>query len=245
MPATSINKLDVAAVMKMPPTKALEYFQNLGIPIDAKFAEQALMRARARAFTVANINNAKVTDLLYQEILEAIKSGQTADAFLKRVKPALKEKGWLNDALPAYRLKQMMRSNMQTSFNAGRFQSQKASMDAQPWWVRIEIIDERTRPTHKAVHLVAARADDPFWNENYPPYLKGKFEHGCRARVAAMSERRFQAFIKNNDVKIIESTGNNASKSAFDNEDEIINDGIRSIESSEIQAALAKKLGRA
>ncbi|UNM95676.1 phage head morphogenesis protein [Ignatzschineria rhizosphaerae] len=242
MPTPSVSKVDVMAAMRMEPKKALEYFRNLGIPVDDKFATQALMRARSRAFTIANINSAKITDHIYKEILSTIEAGQTPDFFLKNIRESLKAKGWLSNDLPAYRLKQMMRSNMQTAFNAGRFQSQKANIDRQPWWIRIEVDDERTRPSHVAMHKVAARADDPFWDNNYPPFLDGEYEYGCRGRVRAVSDKRFQEMLKNDkDIKVIESNGSSG-QSVMDDEDQIKEDGIKQIDNTDIQDQLRKKL---
>lgn len=237
-----ISKLDMNAVMRMEPKRALEYFKNLGIPVDDGFAVQALMRARSRSFTIANINNAKITDHVYQEILATIEAGQTPDQFLKRIMPSLKEKGWAGNDLQPYRLKQMMRGNMQTAFNSGRFQAQKANSKSQPWWLRIEVIDDRTRHDHVLAHKVAARADDPYWNDNYPPYLDGEFQYGCRGRVRAVSDKRFQEMLKTDkEIKVIESNGSGG-QSMMDNEQQIKEDGIQQIETSVIQEQLRKKL---
>ncbi|WP_205124526.1 hypothetical protein, partial [Tsukamurella sputi] len=121
-------------------------------------------------------------------------------------------------------------------------QSQKANIDSQPWWIRLEVDDERRRSSHALVHKVAARADDPWWDKNYPPYLDGEYEYGCRGRVRAMSEKRFQELLKNDkDIKVIESTGA-SNKSVMDDEDKIKEDGIKQIETSVIQDQLRKKL---
>lgn len=242
MPTSSVNKLDIVAAMKMEPKRALEYFRSLGIAVDDKFATQALMRARSRAFTISSIQNAKVVDQVYQEILATIEAGQTPEYFLKRIKPELAKKGYYSTDVPAYRLKQMMRGNMQTAFNAGRFETQKANINNQPWWIRVEVIDERTRSSHVAVHKIAARADDPYWNNNYPPYLNGKFEYGCRGRVMAMSDKRFQAMLKSDpSIRVIESNGISTGSTMYDL-DMIKQDGIKQIDTTTIQEQLRKKL---
>ncbi|PWD89589.1 hypothetical protein DC081_09065 [Ignatzschineria cameli] len=243
MPTSNpVNKFNIAYALKLTPTRAIEYFKKLGVKVSDEFVEQALMRARQKAFTVSNIHNARIVDHIYQEILTAIEAGKPADAFIKEVRPTLKKMGLYSDDLPAYRLKQMMRGSMQTAFNAGRYQAQKANINNQPWWIRIEVIDERTRPSHVAVNKIAARADDPWWDNNYPPYLDGKFEYGCRGRVRAVSDRRFQEMLKNDPtIRVIES--NSASTTpAIDDDGSLIKDGIQQVKSSAIQEALREKL---
>lgn len=38
-----------------------------------------------------------------------------------------------------------------------------------PYWERLAVMDDRTRPVHRALHGVIKPADDPFWDEHYPP----------------------------------------------------------------------------
>lgn len=237
------NKVDINYALKQPPTKAIEYFKSLGMELNDEFVKQALIRAKAKAFTVSSINNAKVVDNLYKEILSNIENGFTPDAFIKRVKPMLVEKGLYGDALPAYRLKQMVRGSMQTAYNAGRYNAQISNISNQPYWMRVEVIDERTRPTHEAVHKVVARADDPYWDNNYPPYLNGKFEHGCRGRVWALSIRRLENMLKSDgEIKVIE-TGEARELALMDDNAEVAQEGIKSIDNAELREVLRGKLG--
>ncbi len=38
-----------------------------------------------------------------------------------------------------------------------------------PFWERLAVMDDWTRPAHRALHGVIMPADDPFWDEHYPP----------------------------------------------------------------------------
>jgi len=88
MPTSNpVNKFNIAYALKLTPTRAIEYFKKLGVKVSDEFVEQALMRARQKAFTVSNIHNARIVDHIYQEIVTAIEAGKPADAFIKEVRP--------------------------------------------------------------------------------------------------------------------------------------------------------------
>lgn len=236
------NKIDIAYALRLPPHRALEYLRSLGMKLDDKFAGQALMRAREKAFTVSAINNARVVDHLYQEIIGTLERGETPASFVARMKPSLAKMGYYSEDIPAYRLKQMVRGSMQTAYNAGRYNAQVTNIESQPWWIRIEIDDNRLRPTHDAVNYVTARADDAYWDNNYPPYLDGEMEWGCRGRVRAVSEKRLEALMKSNPRIRIISTGMNSKKNAINDDTQIKQDGINSIQNKMIQSILKGKL---
>lgn len=236
------NKIDIAYALKLPPLRAIEYFKSLGMQLDDKFVGQALMRAREKAFTVATISNARVVDHLYQEILGTLERGETPASFVARMKPSLAKMGYYSEDLPGYRLKQMIRGSMQTAYNAGRYNAQISNIDNQPYWMRVEIDDERTRPTHAAVNGVVARADDAWWDNNYPPYLGGKMQWGCRGRVRALSKKRLEAMMKANpNVKLI-NTGSTSNQSIMNDDGQIKSDGIASVQNDMIRSMLKGKL---
>ncbi|HSA07606.1 MAG TPA: phage minor head protein [Candidatus Gastranaerophilales bacterium] len=97
-----------------------------------------------------------------------------------------------------YRLKTIFRTNIQTSYMAGRYKEQAENTDNRPYWQYVAVMDKRTRPTHSMLNGRIFRFDDSFWDSFYPPN-----GWGCRCRVRALSEDN----IKERDLGIDSSQG--------------------------------------
>nr|BDD48259.1 phage head morphogenesis protein [bacterium] len=86
-----------------------------------------------------------------------------------------------------WRLKTIYRTNIQTSYMAGRYKTQVDNADNRPYWQYVAIIDRKTRPSHSRLNGRVFRHDDLFWNDFYPPN-----GWGCRCRVRALSENNIE-----------------------------------------------------
>lgn len=86
-----------------------------------------------------------------------------------------------------YRLKIIYRTNIQTSYMAGRYKTQIKNTDNHPYWQYVAVMDRRTRPSHSMLNGRVFKYDDPFWDDFYPPN-----GWGCRCRVRALSEDNIQ-----------------------------------------------------
>ena len=82
------------------------------------------------------------------------------------------------------RLDVIYRTNMQSAYNAGQYQTYMADVDNRPYWQYDAVGDNRTRPAHAAMDGLVYRYDDPFWATFYPPN-----GYRCRCSVMALSER--------------------------------------------------------
>jgi hypothetical protein len=56
------------------------------------------------------------------------------------------------------------------------------NVDSRPYWQRIEVMDSRTRPSHRRLNGLTFRYDDPYWTHFYPPDA-----YKCRGRVRTLS----------------------------------------------------------
>ncbi|KKP40296.1 MAG: phage Mu F virion morphogenesis protein [Candidatus Peregrinibacteria bacterium GW2011_GWC2_33_13] len=82
-----------------------------------------------------------------------------------------------------WRLKTIYRTNIQTSYMAGRYKEQINNTDNRSCWQYVAVMDRRTRPSHAQLNGKVFRYDDPFWDSFYPPN-----GWGCRCRVRALSD---------------------------------------------------------
>ena len=184
-------KVDLALAFKMPPREAVEYFRGKGYAITENW--QDLWRdAHARAFTVAKAGKLSVLGDIRGALDKALARGTTEAEFVKTLKPRLQERGWWGRRADGRmlgsprRLKTIFRTNMMSSYNAGRWREQerraKLGAGARPYLQYVAVLDGRTRDSHRALHGKVFPVDSEFWNVWYPP---NGFR--CRCRVRALS----------------------------------------------------------
>ncbi|MDD9817569.1 MAG: phage minor head protein [Gammaproteobacteria bacterium] len=151
-------------------------------------------KQHARAFTVAKAAKLSVLHEIRIGLDKALADGITEREFIKTLKPRLKKMGWWGkDELKRQlgstrRLKTIFRTNMASSYNAGRYREQKRRAElkigARPYWQYIAVLDNRTRHSHRELNGKVFRHDDPFWDSFYPPN-----GYNCRCRVSDLSAR--------------------------------------------------------
>lgn len=189
---------DMVEAMKLPPKLAIAYFRSKGYVMPNE--NTLLSDSRSRAFTIAEATKVD-TVLAYQKELDrALSEGLTQDQFIKNIKG----KGYSEiDDVPAYRMQTIFRSNMRSALNEGRRIAQVATKDTQPYWMRVAVMDAHTREGCARLNGVIYPADDAFWDDNYPPYLDGEFQFGCRDRVRTLSEKRLKAMQEKNPTIVV------------------------------------------
>ena len=190
-------KVDLAYCMTLPPKKAVAYLKGKGYAVTWDW-EELWQDAHAQAFTVAKATRLDILQDIREAVEKAITEGKTLAWFAKELTPVLQAKGWWGrqDLVYAetgeinqvqlgspWRLQTIYRTNLQTAYMAGRFQSQLENIDDRPYWQYVAILDGHTRPSHRAMNGKVFRYDDPFWGAFYPPN-----GWGCRCRVQALSE---------------------------------------------------------
>lgn len=151
-------------------------------------------KQHARAFTVAKAAKLSVLREIRIGLDKALADGITEREFIKTLKPRLKKMGWWGkdefkrQLGSTRRLKTIFRTNMASSYNAGRYREQKRRAElkigARPYWQYIAVLDQRTRDQHRALNGKVFRHDDPFWDYFYPPN-----GYNCRCRVSDLSAR--------------------------------------------------------
>lgn len=136
--------------------------------------------ANSQAFTVTRVASADVLQGIYDEVLKAIKEGTTFFEFREGIDALMERLGW--EGLSPYRLDNIMRTNVQSAYNVGRYKKMKAVADRRPYWEYDAVNDADTRKTHLAHDGKIYHHTHVFWDTWYP--LNG---YRCRCRVNSLS----------------------------------------------------------
>jgi SPP1 gp7 family putative phage head morphogenesis protein len=203
-------KPDLSLAIGLPPKEAIAYFEAKGLKLSGDWRE-LWKEQHAKAFTVAHLAKMDVLQDIRDALSRALQEGRTEYDFVKELTPLLQKKGWWGPAidketgeiLETYegtsvpvqwgsprRLKLIYRQNLQTAYQVGRHQQQRALADlkgpgARPYWQYVAVNDSRTRPAHSALHGTIYHANDPAWDAIYPPN-----GWNCRCRVRALTQRQ-------------------------------------------------------
>lgn len=182
----------------LPPKEAIEYFRAKGYKMTFDWRDMEF-EDHSYSFTVAKAMQTDILQDIRQAVDSAIADGTTLETFKARLKPTLQEKGWwgrkemLDPATgemkevqlgSSRRLRTIFDTNMRTAYAAGKWDQVQRTKKTQPYLAYKCVLDSNTRPDHRQWHNVVKHADDPFWDEHYPPN-----DWGCRCTVQQLSER--------------------------------------------------------
>ncbi|NWO05559.1 MAG: minor capsid protein [Alteromonadaceae bacterium] len=194
------SKVDLRAAMALEPKDAVAYFRAKGYQVTDQWHDM-VPGAHATSFTVAKAMRMDILEDIRAGVDEALAEGITERDFIKRLAPKLKAKGWWGKDTwktsqgedrevqlgSPWRLKNIYRNNLQSSYMAGRYRRQLALVDERPYWQYVAVMDSRTRPSHRAMNGRVFRWDDPIWQYLYPPN-----GWNCRCRVRNLTERQLK-----------------------------------------------------
>jgi SPP1 gp7 family putative phage head morphogenesis protein len=183
------------------PAAAIDYFRRKGYRFSWNWFD-TWKDAHAKAFTVAKVMKLDLLKDIRAMVDKALDSGMTLAQFKKELTPQLKAKGWwgkkpiVNKETGEVtevqlgsprRLKTIYETNLQTAYMAGRYKGQMDAAADLPYLQYIAVMDGRTTDTCRDMNGKVFRADDPIWDELYPPN-----HWGCRARVRSLSDRQVE-----------------------------------------------------
>ena len=203
--------MELKGLFKLPPALAIKYFTSKKNKLSWDWYE-VWQNAHKKAFTVAKVAREDILKDIRSSLDKALVEGKTFHEFQKELKPILQKKGWWGEQFVVdskgnaekvqlgsmYRLKTIYRVNMQTSYQAGRYETQLDNAEDRPYWQYIAVMDSSTRPEHAELNELVFRYDDPFWSSFYPPN-----GWNCRCRVRALSDYK----VKAKKIKIGSSDG--------------------------------------
>lgn len=181
----------------LPPAQAIKFFRQQGFKITWDWKE-TLREANLRTFTVAKAMSQDILQEIRNELEKALTEGQTFKQFRENLEPFLRKRGWWGMQVidgqkvqtgSVHRLKNIYRTNTQTAYNAGRWETQERGKKRRPILRLNEVLDGATRDSHRAVSGTMAPVGSPFWNRWYPPN-----GFGCRGRVQSLTEKQAKSF---------------------------------------------------
>ena len=137
-----------------------------------------------KAFTVAGAMKADLLQDLNDAVGRAIEDGESLGAFRKRFKDIVQKRGSDSAEGIAWRTCVIYLTNMRTSHAAGRWQQMTTPemMQARPYWQYRHVTRNNPRLYHQRLSGTVLRADDPWWQINYPPN-----GYGCNCYVRVLS----------------------------------------------------------
>lgn len=152
--------------------------------------------ARQRAFSIAWIASLDQLQAVQKSLSDYMANGGS-------YKEWQKEASTQSMNLPAHRLDNIWRTNLQGNYMRGKYEQMTRNSTARPYWLYDAINDSRVRASHLAMDGMIRRWDDPIWNTWYPPA-------GYRCRCSVISLTEAQARIRSGWNQ--DGTGNGINK---------------------------------
>jgi SPP1 gp7 family putative phage head morphogenesis protein len=184
----------------LPPIDAIRALQRRGRRLAPTFSWLDAWQAdHAAMFTVAKSAGYDVLDMIFAALLKALSEGKTFRDFARELTPLLQDRGWwgrqwtIDPATgervaaqlgSARRLQTIFDANMRVSYAAGHWAGFERSKSSRPYLRYVAILDEATRPAHRARHNLVLPVDDPYWDWWAPPC-----GWNCRCTLQSLSER--------------------------------------------------------
>ena len=181
----------------LPFEEALKFIRDKIPMTDAEFA-RLVQEAKIRAFSVSGMAGLDALKDIQGSLTDAIEKGTSLAGWKKDVSMILNQ--W---DITGARAETIYRTNLQTAYQVGRYEQMTDPdvMEMRPYWQYVAVMDQATRPEHAAMNGKVFPADDPIWDEWYPPN-----GFNCRCTVQTLSgsemEREGYKISKGSGVKV-------------------------------------------
>jgi SPP1 gp7 family putative phage head morphogenesis protein len=184
----------------VPPIDAIRALRLRGGELDPSFSWlDQWQQDHAAMFTVAKSAGYDILGDILTALEQALSEGKTFRDFARELTPLLQAKGWwgrqlvtdpaTGDLVPARlgsarRLRIIFDTNMRVSYAAGHWASFERNKPRRPWLRYVALLDDATRPSHRARHNLVLPVDDPYWDHWAPPC-----GWNCRCTLQSLSDR--------------------------------------------------------
>lgn len=183
---------------KSPPQDAIRYLEQK-FPKASWAYTDLLDNAHDRAFVVAKMVDVDLATTVQRSIIDAMQEGKGYKAWAKDIDKVLAKSGWYDGQINVdaqgnakkvvtggqHRLETIYRTNVAAAYEAGRQQVIFNDRDDDPFGYVMysAIMDNRTRPTHKALHGKVMEKSDPAWSSISPPN-----GYNCRCTIVELTQ---------------------------------------------------------
>lgn len=166
---------------KLPFSQAIDYFKNK-IQLPTASWTDIWQQQHSHAFVVAGAAHDALVEDFYNAIFDAKQNGGGYEDFRLRFDDIVAKHGWSYNGAPGWRSKVIYDTNINQSYNAGRYQQMVAVKHLRPYWEYDHTSIEHPRLDHKAWNGLILPADDIWWDTHMP-----QNGWGCRCRVNSLS----------------------------------------------------------
>ena len=196
--------VNLSYLLNLKPEEIIKWFESKGNTINWDWQEDYGF-AKQQAFAVTNVLDIDILQTIRNEIKKGLEEGLTPREVAQNLEPMMKKLGWWGKQkakdVPGYdpnsgidpekivqlgtpyRLQFIYRQNASAAYNAGRYNFQMDNVSTHPYLQYIQVPRPSKRDEHAKYNGKVFRADDPIWNDIYPP--RG---YNCSCRVSALSE---------------------------------------------------------
>lgn len=170
-----IVEMGGAEFVNLPFEQAIKFFQSKKIVSREEFDRMAQAYKR-QAFNMAGLTRQYELTRVHELLNGAMTEGTTRKEFVKQMREEFEGLGVTKQSKA--HLETVYSNGVLGSFAEGRYQQQNALADIRPIWQYRTVGDKAVREAHRLMDEHVAEAEDPIWDEWYPPN-----GHRCRCRV--------------------------------------------------------------
>lgn len=167
---------------KLPFQEAIDFYKAK-IQLPTASWTDIWQQQHSHAFVVAGAAHDALVEDFYNAIYDAKQNGGGYEDFRGRFDEIVAKHGWSYNGSAGWRSKIIYDTNINQSYNAGRYQQMMAVKHLRPYWEYDHTSIEHPRLEHKGWDGLILSADDPWWDTHMP-----QNGWGCRCRVNSLSQ---------------------------------------------------------
>lgn len=167
--------------------------------LHASVMKKMMPELRARAFAVAWLEDLRRVEKVREAVAEVAGGGTSWQEGKKAVAKELEHILGKETAQKA--AKKVVTSETQKAISTARYRemTDPEELDLYPYWQYKSVGDGRTRDAHRVLHGLTLPANDPFWQDHFPPW-----DYGCRCRILQVSKGAAERMRQQHDTHLIE-----------------------------------------
>lgn len=195
MQVAIVDKPTLQALFGQPPRRAIEYLQQKQV-MPSEDWWRVLGDAHNKSFVIAHMTQLDLLEDIRKSLIDAQKKGMNLKQWSEIAEEKMKARGWWGKQQiqteagtrevqlgNAYRLRTIYQTNMAQAYEAGRQSVMWSEDKLFPYVQYSAILDNRTRPRHRALHGIVMRKSDPAWQ-----YIAPKNGYNCRCTVIELMD---------------------------------------------------------